>query len=1016
MNQMVRLFFFIAVFSIVSTLRGQEILREKLPATKTTTLQGHQSIILSTAMAPDGRTAATGASDRTAILWDTLTGKEKLKIRAAGSGITALTFNGDGTILATGSREKDVVFWNTTTGEELKRFPNHTATVTSLTIHTEGKFLVFGLDNGQAGVWDIETVKPLHPLNEHSRSITASTTAEKRPITAFASQDRTASVWNLVSGKQQAVFKEHQASVESIALDAVGNRVVTGSADRSAMIWNAANGKLLQKLEGHSAPVTFVAFAPDGATVYTASADKTFIQWNAATGKPIIRCTVDFPVVRAAISADAYYTVATGSDQTAFVFRTDALRFTEPRQGPPTGKGPFGRLLVKEKPVLRLNPLQKPAPPKVTLSQKTPQDPLPSKPQNNLAVFHPVKPWAVTAGSDDNGALWNLEDGETLFRFNCSTAFTALAVHPQNGTIAAGARDGNLFFYQATTGERIRSIRGHSRSINAIAYSKDGTRLLTVGIDRNLVLWDVASGKLDCVLQGHKGAVNGIAFLSDQNRAVSVSEDKTVRLWKLDDKSSTVSDEQASPLISLALSPDGSWFAVGEAGGGEAKTAISVWNAETLKPTAKVDTLISAPQTLDVSPDGNILASGGVDGTAVLWDVKTWKAFRVYPQIPRETVEKMETEAADRAAKKQWFRFDLDRVVFEPVRSVAFNKDGTRLMSSGGRDTLFWDVSKVVPPSILAERQQASIKESPAQAVAAAIPVARPVRMFEEFPAPILDIAPTRDASKLSAALSSKAVLLLNGDNGKEISRLTARSPFMATVFLPDGRTLLAGGEDGRFFSVNTISRKDNFSEKGHTAPVTCIAVTPTGSKAVTGGEDRIAVIWDPKKGENLGRLSREHKGTINDVAINRDGSRILTASEDRKAILWDAKMLTPLETLEDHRQPVQAVAFSPDGNRFVTASTDRTAIVYQTATGKEQIRLQGTEPFTCIEFSPDGNYLLTGDEAAHAILWNAADGKPVRRFPARFKPLLRARFIGGGKQAIVVDGKTILFYETGIE
>ncbi|KAG2336413.1 hypothetical protein BDR05DRAFT_1005889 [Suillus weaverae] len=75
-------------------------------------------------------------------------------------------------------------------------------------------------------------------------------------------------------------------------------------------------------------------------------------------------------------------------------------------------------------------------------------------------------------------------------------------------------------------------LRGHTRDVNSVSFSPDGTRIVTGSSDSTVRLWDAATGQpVGEPLRGHTSWVNSASFSPDGTRIVSSSDDETIRLW-----------------------------------------------------------------------------------------------------------------------------------------------------------------------------------------------------------------------------------------------------------------------------------------------------------------------------------------------------------------------------------------------------------------------------------------------------------------------------------------------------
>ncbi|KAG9092785.1 hypothetical protein FRC07_011588, partial [Ceratobasidium sp. 392] len=73
---------------------------------------------------------------------------------------------------------------------------------------------------------------------------------------------------------------------------------------------------------------------------------------------------------------------------------------------------------------------------------------------------------------------------------------------------------------------------GHTAVVYSVAYSPDGTRIVSGSFDRTIRIWDAQTGQMiGRPLEGHKDSVNSVAYSPDGLRIISGSSDKTIRIW-----------------------------------------------------------------------------------------------------------------------------------------------------------------------------------------------------------------------------------------------------------------------------------------------------------------------------------------------------------------------------------------------------------------------------------------------------------------------------------------------------
>jgi WD40 repeat protein len=167
---------------------------------------------------------------------------------------------------------------------------------------------------------------------------------------------------------------------------------------------------------------------------------------------------------------------------------------------------------------------------------------------------------------------------------------------------------------------------------------------------------------------------------------------------------------------------------------------------------------------------------------------------------------------------------------------------------------------------------------------------------------------------------------------------------------------------------------------EGHSGPVTGVAVTPDGQRAVSASLDKTLKVWDLATGRVL-RTLEDHSLMVSGVAVTPDGQRAVSTSADSTLKVWDlAAMGRVLCTLEGHSAYVSGVAVTPDGQRAVSASWDKTLKVWDLATGRVLRTLKGhSSSVVGVAMTPDGQRAVSASWDNTLKVWDLATGGVLR-------------------------------------
>jgi WD40 repeat protein len=231
--------------------------------------------------------------------------------------------------------------------------------------------------------------------------------------------------------------------------------------------------------------------------------------------------------------------------------------------------------------------------------------------------------------------------------------------------------------------------------------------------------------------------------------------------------------------------------------------------------------------------------------------------------------------------------------------------------------------------------------------------------------------------------------------------------------FTLDGRRVITGGEDKVARLWESDSGKMALELRGHTGDVAGADVAPTGNRICTSSrDDHTARVWDAANGKSLVEINQQWLAF---AVFSPDGKQILTVADQRDAVLWDAESGQRLRQLDSPytqlRGPATVISahFSPDGNRV--ALVDFEPVVCDVATGKILFTLKGhhTERAQLerptardIGYSPNGEWLVTASSDHTARIWRAATGKSMAVLP-HDAVVLGAEFSPGGQWIVTV-------------
>jgi WD40 repeat protein/tRNA A-37 threonylcarbamoyl transferase component Bud32 len=763
------------------------------------------------------------------------------RVLAHDGAVLTSVFSPDGSRVLTASHDKTAVIWDAMTGDRIASLEGHTAVLSKAEFSSDGR-LILTVSHG--GISHYTYVDPVGQLM---------TTWRSGPY-----GDETVRVWEAATGKSVAVLAGHTAQVTDAGFSPDGSRVITSSHDRTARLWDVTTGNELLRLDGHEAAILSAVFSPDGRHVLTSSYGTKFeIQshesgshtsssstvneahiarvWDAETGRELfgLRNRYSSSRTQAVYSPDGRW-IATAAEHRKNVALWDAqsgkrvaslaghthevnrIRFTQD-----------GLRLVTASSDATSRVYEVPTGNLVAVMRGHDESILDAR-------FSADGRRVVTASGDGSVRVWESTSGKglALLKGHEDRVYSA-AFSPDGLLVTTASLDGTAAIWNSATLEQLSvSLTGHRGVVTSVEFSPDGHRALTASRDGSARIWDAANGQELLVLQGHSSLDDSDLrdrLLRDV-RSATFSPDGTRVLTGTEETHATIAPFLPGPPQKLSFNP------------------VRLFDVETGTETVRIEGLECGVQFAAFSPDGSLVVSTP-DAK-----VRLYERTRTGMRASGSTVQDTSVRILDARTGDEIHELTGHSGV---VHMATFSPDGRTLATVDKHKIRLFDVKsgrQLAQSTDQHPQNQIEFRADGRQLLSRGwnriayimdtndLSVIHQLIGHEET---LTDARFSPNGRLIATASADGTVRIWNAESGKQQHILQGhRKRVLFAVFDPTSGLLATSSQDKRVRVWNANSGEELIVLEGHKGQVVAASFSPDGRWLGTASEDYTARLW----------------------------------------------------------------------------------------------------------------------------------------------------------------------------
>lgn len=306
---------------------------------------------------------------------------------------------------------------------------------------------------------------------------------------------------------------------------------------------------------------------------------------------------------------------------------------------------------------------------------------------------------------------------------------------------------------------------------------------------------------------------------------LSVENELSLKSWIPDFQLAVTIRGYASSVVSAAVTPDGNTIASTN------DRTIQLWSSRTGQAISTLFGHDKSVNSIAISSNGKILASGSQDNTLKLWNL--------------DNGQEISTLTGHQGA----------------IRNIAISNDSKTLASSSDDKTIkLWS---------LTTREE--------------------IRTLRGHTAPVQTLAFSPDGQTMASGSLDSTIRLWNLEAGRELFTVTQQGEKITSIAFSNDGKYLASSSNKTIKLWKLETGKLVRTLEGHTDEVTAVSFSPDGVNLATSSRDKTIKLWNYMTGKNIRTLAK-HGESVECFVFSRDGKMIASGGADKTLRIWQLR------------------------------------------------------------------------------------------------------------------------------